>query len=260
MPAAHHLVDVIIVQPLLELGLELGAVGRRWTPERPGTQGSAPGSRTSASALKQATIHHDLLKKACQVPAEAFLFRGLHQCAMLILPELTGSGMVMMKGCPCPECSSGLVLARLAGAQLGGVGLRVALEGAGEAVHDGAAYRLVDGLVGDEPRRRLVEAEATLEHGLVGGADILQRVQAELLEEGCAEGFHDVGEAEVHAQVAVVHLPELVPAHHLRSLRQPLDVLGFHLLELGVVLLGRLAPHLGAGHALEGHGHAAWAK
>ena len=158
----------------------------------------------------------------------------------------------------------GLVLAPLAGPQLGGVGLRVALEGAGEPAHDGAAHCLVDGLVGDEPCRRLVEAEATLEHGLVGGAGqghILQRVQAELLEEGCAEGLHDVGEAEVHVQVAVVHLPELAPAHHLCGLRKHLHVLGLHLLELGVVLLGRphgrLAPHLGAGHVLEGHGQLA---
>ena len=89
--------------------------------------------------------------------------------------------------------AQGLVLAPLAGAQLR---LSVALEGAGEASHDGAAHRLVDGLVGDEARRMLVEAEATLEHGLVGGAGqghALRRVQVELLEEGGAEGFHDVG-------------------------------------------------------------------
>ena len=126
----------------------------------------------------------------------------------------------------------GLVLAPLAGPQLGGVGLRVALEGAGEAAHDGAAYCLVDGLVGDEPCRRLVEAEATLEHGLVGGAGqghILQRVPGGTSRRRLRGRLHDVCEAEL------VHLPELVPAHHLRGLRKQLDVLGLHLLELGVM-------------------------
>ena len=60
-------------------------------------------------------------------------------------------------------------------------------------------------------------------------------------------------------QVAVAHLPELAPAHHLCGLRK--HVLALHLLELGVVLLGRpdgrLAPHLETGHVLEGHGQLA---
>ena len=158
----------------------------------------------------------------------------------------------------------GIVLAPLAGPQLGRVGLRVGLERAGEAAHDGAAHRLVNLLVGDELRGQVVEAEAALQHGLVGGAgqrQVLQRVQLELGVEGGAEGLHDVGEAEVHVQVAVVHLPEPLPAHDLRGLRQELRVLGLDLLELGVVLLGRphgrFAPHLGAGHVLEGHGQLA---
>ena len=166
--------------------------------------------------------------------------------SLSLLPELTGSGMVMMKGymldissVHIKNVAQGLVLAPLAGAQLGGIGLSVALEGAGEAshAHAGAARRLVDGLVGDEACRMLVEAEATLEHGLVGGAGqghALKRVQVKLLAEGGAEGFHDVGEAEVHVQVAVVHLPD-APAHHLCGLRKQLHVLGLHLLELGVV-------------------------
>ena len=54
--------------------------------ERTSSQGSAPGSRTSGSALKLQKMHHDSKKTKQSQPSagKTLFFRGLHQCAMLI--------------------------------------------------------------------------------------------------------------------------------------------------------------------------------
>ena len=83
----------------------------------------------------------------------------------------------------------------------------------------GPSHRIVNVVVRDEVRGPM--AQAKLEHRVVSGAwqgNVLQRVDAELREEGGPEGLHDVCQAEVHAQVAIMRLLELLVQLMIRAL------------------------------------------